>query len=260
MSRPEPRAEVAAWSDAGRRHFLATAGSGLVAGVLAACGGDSKTPVKSTARAAIVAERNDGTELNWKEARKRLEEGNARFVSGKTAHPDQSSARRKKLDSAGQKPYVCVLACADSRVPPEVVFDQGLGDLFVVRSAGQVLDTAVLGTLQFGVEEFETPLLVVMGHTKCGAVKATVEAIQKKSPPSGTAVDALVAAISPAVEDATALGAAEADLVSVSVDNNIERIVQQLSDAKVLSLKAKSRKLKIVGALYDLATGEVTFS
>jgi carbonic anhydrase len=152
-----------------------------------------------------------------------------------------------------------VLACADSRVPPEAVFDQGLGDLFVVRSAGQVVDNAVLGTLQFGVEEFKTPLLVVLGHTNCGAVKATVEAIEKKSPPSGTAVDALVTAITPAVDDAAAMGAKDADLLSVSVDNNIDRVVQQLSDAKVLSLAVKSRHLKIVGALYDLATGEVSF-
>jgi carbonic anhydrase len=259
MSRPEPRAEAQARPDTGRRRFLATAGTGLLTGVLAACGGDSKAKAKTTAKAITVAERNDETELNWKEARKRLEEGNARFVAGKSAHPDQANSRRKKLESAGQKPYVCVLACADSRVPPEVVFDQGLGDLFVVRSAGQVLDTAVLGTLQFGVEEFETPLLVVLGHTKCGAVKATVEAIEKKSPASGTAIDALVAAITPSVEEAKEMGAPEADLVSVAVDNNIERVVQQLSDAKILSLKAKARRLKIVGALYDLATGEVTF-
>jgi carbonic anhydrase len=258
MSRPEPRAEAQARPDAGRRRFLVTAGTGLLAGALAACGGDSKATAKKTTK-AVVAERNDEAELTWKEARKRLEEGNTRFVAGKSAHPDQASSRRKKLESAGQKPYVCVLACADSRVPPEVVFDQGLGDLFVVRSAGQVLDTAVLGTLQFGVEEFETPLLVVLGHTKCGAVKATVEAIQKKSPPSGTAIDALVTAITPSVTDATAMGATEEELLSVSVDNNIERIVQQLSDAKILSLKAKARTLKIVGALYDLATGEVSF-
>jgi carbonic anhydrase len=236
---------------------LAVAGTTLLAGALAACGGKESSG-KSTAK-AVVAERNDETELTWKEARKRLEEGNARFVAGQAAHPDQSSARRKKLNTAGQKPYASVLACADSRVPPEVVFDQGLGDLFVVRSAGQVLDSAVLGTIQFGVEEFRTPLLVVLGHTKCGAVKATVEAIEKKAPASGTAVDALVTAIAPAVHEAVEMGASQADLLSVAVDNNVERIVGQLMDAKILNRTVKSRKLKIVGAIYDLATGEVSF-
>jgi carbonic anhydrase len=257
MSRSDPRVDARPPVDAGRRHFVAAAGTGLLAGVLAACGG--KEPSGKSAAKAVVAERNDDTALTWKEARKRLEEGNARFMAGQATHPDQSGARRKKLNSGGQKPYVSVLACADSRVPPEVVFDQGLGDLFVVRSAGQVLDSAVLGTLQFGIEEFKMPLLVVLGHTKCGAVKATLEAIEKKAPASGTAVDALVTAIAPAVHEAVEMGADQTDLLSIAVDNNVERIVGQLMDAKIINRVAKSRKMKIIGAVYDLATGEVSF-
>jgi carbonic anhydrase len=140
-----------------------------------------------------------------------------------------------------------------------MVFDQGFGDLFVVRSAGQVIDDAVLGTLQFGVAEFKTPLLVVLGHSKCGAVKATIEAVEKKKAATGTAVDALVSAIAPSVHEAVELGAKEADLLPVAVDNNVERVVRQLTAAKLLSVEVKSRRLKILGAVYDLATGEVSF-
>jgi carbonic anhydrase len=258
MSRSEPRADTGSGVNFGRRGVLAAAGTGLLASALAACGG-SEGADKATAKVGQVADRNDNAVLTWKQARERLETGNARFLVGKSAHPDQSASRRKRLNTDGQKPYVCVLSCADSRVPPEVIFDQGLGDLFVVRSAGQVMDQAVLGTLQFGVEEFKTPLLVVLGHSKCGAVKATIEALEKKSPPSGTAVDVLITAITPAVREAEELGAKPDELLAVSIDNNVERVVQQLSDAKTLSVAVKSRKLKVIGAFYDILTGEVSF-
>lgn len=251
MSRNQPDR----WST-DRRGLLTLAGAGVLTASLAACGKDAPAPKASK---ASVAERDDAETLTWKAARKRLEEGNERFVEGQSAHPDQTSARRKKLNTAGQKPYVSILSCADSRVPPEVVFDQGLGDLFVVRSAGQVVDSAVLGTLQFGVAEFATPLLVVLGHSKCGAVKATIEAIEKKSPASGTDIDALVAAITPSVEEAEELGATKEDLLPVAIDSNVERVVEQLAQAKVLSVAVKSRKLKIIGAVYELGTGEVSF-
>jgi carbonic anhydrase len=243
----------------GRRRLLAGAGAGLAALALAGCGGEQAAAQAATSGGSDVPERDDATALTWKQARKRLEEGNTRFVAGKAAHPDQGSARRLELHDSGQKPFVCVLSCADSRVPPELVFDQGLGDLFVVRSAGQVVDRAVLGTLQFGVAEFKTALLVVLGHSKCGAVKATVEVLEKKSAASGTEVDALVAAITPAVTEAHELGAAAGDLLSVAIGNNVERVVDQLSDAKVLGAAVKARKLKILGAVYELDTGEVSF-
>lgn len=257
-SRSAGTEEVRSVADPGRRRVVTALGTGLVATVLAGCG-SSSSAAKATTKTAGVAERNDATELTWKQARKRLEDGNLRFAAGRSAHPDASASRRKKLSSAGQKPFVSVLSCADSRVPPEAVFDQGLGDLFVVRSAGQVLDDAVLGTLQFGVAEFKTPLLVVLGHSKCGAVKATIEAIEKKSPASGTSIDALVAAITPAVHEAEEQGAKEAELLPVAIDNNVERVVEQLTGAKILAVAVKSRKLKILGAVYDLATGEVSF-
>jgi carbonic anhydrase len=205
---------------------------------------------------AAVPERDDEEKVSTKEARKRLVEGNERFVHGSAAHPDQSVTRRRALRE-GQHPFAAVLSCADSRVAPELLFDQGLGDLFTVRSAGQVVDHAVLGSLQYGVAELGTPLLVVLGHSKCGAVKATVEAVEKKSKPSGTDIDALVAAIRPSVAEAEELGATEKNILSVSIDLNVERIVEQLKAAPVLSAASKTRKVKIVGATYDIATGEV---
>jgi carbonic anhydrase len=245
----------------GRRGVLTALGGGLIVAALAGCG-DKSAAAQTDAGTApddSVPERVDTDALTWKEARKRLEEGNQRFVQGRSAHPDQSLQRRKATGNGKQRPYVSVISCADSRVPPELVFDQGLGDLFVVRSAGQVLDDAVLGTLQFGVAEFGTPLLIVLGHTKCGAVKATLEALEKKSPASGTDIDALVTAITPAVKEAEEMGVKKTDVLDVAVDNNVERVVEELAQAKILGVTAKQRKLKILGAVYDIVTGEVTF-
>jgi carbonic anhydrase len=243
----------------GRRELLALGGSGLLTASLAACGSKKQPAAATTAGGAKVPERNDANSLTWKEARKRLEEGNARFAEGRAAFPDQSRKRREGIGAGKQRPFVSVLSCADSRVPPELVFDQGLGDLFVVRSAGQVLDSAVTGTLQFGIAEFGTPLLVVLGHTNCGAVKATIEALEKKQAASGTDIDALVGAIAPAVREAEELGAGKKDLVTMSVDANVERVVEQLSESKIISVALKSRKLRILGAVYDLVSGDVEF-
>lgn len=234
-----------------RREALFLLG-GSVAGGSFAGGAWGATAVSADA----AAERSDDDKLTSRQALARLAAGNARFVAGAAAHPDQSVERRTALRE-GQHPFAAVLACADSRVAPELLFDQGLGDLFVVRSAGQVLDHAVLGSLQYGVGELETPLLVVLGHSRCGAVKATIETIEKHAEPSGTDIDALVAAIRPAVEEAEELGASEKNLLSVSIDMNVERVVEHLKTAPVLAAAAKLRKVKIVGATYDIGTGQV---
>lgn len=234
----------------GRRHALSLAGLGLLGGVLAACGKSSSE--------VVVPERVDTKEITAKEAKERLVAGNERYVKGTPAHPDQSLARRKKIGE-GQKPFVAVLSCADSRVPPEIVFDQGLGDVFVVRSAGQVVDRAVLGTLQYGVAELEVPLLVVMGHTKCGAVNATVEATEKKKAPTGTDIDALVQAITPSVKEAEESGIEAGDLAAAVIEFNVDAVVKHLEESKILMQAEKKRKLKIIGAVYDVETGEVDF-
>jgi carbonic anhydrase len=187
----------------------------------------------------------------------RMTAGNARFVAGTPTHPGQTKDRRSEL-AGRQHPFALVLSCADSRVPPELVFDQGLGDLFVVRSAGQVVDRAVLGSIQYAVAVLKTPLLVVLGHRKCGAVQATMDAVANRSAPSGTDIDALVAAIRPAVEAAEEDGSG--DLLDRSVGKNVDRILEQLQAAEVLAPAVESKELVVVGAVYDLASGAVHFT
>jgi carbonic anhydrase len=235
-----------------RREAMFLIGGGLLGATLG--GGGAAYAMRSPS----VPLRDDKEKLSEREGRERLEAGNARYVAGESVHPDQGVDRRDGV-AKSQAPFAAILSCADSRVPPEVIFDQGLGDLFVVRSAGQVIDHAVLGSLQYGVDHLETPLLVVLGHSGCGAVKATVEAIEKKSKPSGTDIDALVTAIRPAVLEAEETGASENNLLSVSIDINVDMIVEHLKSADVLSEASTLRKVKIIGAVYSLDTGRVNW-
>ncbi len=233
-----------------RREALFLLGGGVLGAALGAGG------IKYTSGVASLPDRNDAVEVTSKMAREMLEAGNLRYLAGQPMRPDQTLVRRQVV-AAGQHPFAAVLSCADSRVPPEVLFDQGLGDLFVVRSAGQVLDQAVLGSIQYGVEHLTTPLLVVLGHSECGAVKATIEAIETKAKPSGTAIDDLVTAIKPAVVEAEEIGAEEEKLVEVAISVNVERIVEALKQDHVIGEAVSKRTLKVVGAIYDLTTGEV---
>jgi carbonic anhydrase len=228
---------------------------GLLAGVgafAASCG--TKTEDHTVGEAPSSAAPSEPTVTNPTEALERIKAGGERFASGGVRRPDQDTTYRATL-AAGQHPFACVLSCVDSRVPPEIVFDQGLGDLFVTRTAGQVLDHAVLGSIQYGVAELKIPLLVVVGHEKCGAVKATLEAVEKNSPPSGTDIDALVTAIKPAVAKAEEEKAT--DKLDAAVRYNIANIVADLGTKAVLSAAVTAGTLKIVGARYDLDTGEV---
>lgn len=185
------------------------------------------------------------------EALQKLMDGNARFVSGNVTHPNQSADRRTEL-VAGQHPFAIVVGCSDSRIAPEVAFDQGLGDIFVVRTAGQVIDNASLGSIEYGAEHLGVPLIVVLGHDSCGAVKATVEG----GKPAGH-LDSLVNFIQPAVDKAKASGN-ESEIVDLAINNNIENIVEQLSTSQpILSEKVEKGELMIVGARYHLDDGSV---
>jgi carbonic anhydrase len=230
---------------------------GLLAGVgavAAACG--TKTEDDQVRHAPATVAPSEPAVTNPAEALARLKAGAERFASGGVHRPDQDTAHRATL-AAGQHPFALVLSCVDSRVPPEIVFDQGLGDLFVARTAGQVLDHAVLGSIQYGVAELKIPLLVVLGHEKCGAVKATLEAVEKHSAPMGNDIDALVTAIKPAVHEAEEAKAT--DLLDAAVRHNVENIVADLGIKPVLLPAVAAGTLKIVGARYDLDTGEVEF-
>jgi carbonic anhydrase len=181
-----------------------------------------------------------------------LTRGNKRYVANKAIHPHQSARLRHRL-AHGQHPFAAILSCADSRVPPELVFDEGLGDLFVVRVAGNIVDDAVTGSLEYAAEHLHVPLIVVLGHTHCGAVEATI----KGGNGHHSHIDALVKAIKPAVEQA----AHEPGPLSFNaVRDNVQLAVKQLRESEpILNELEKAGTLKIVGAIYDLDKGTVQY-
>src|SRR5437868_5323743 len=182
----------------------------------------------------------------------KLKEGNGRYAGGNLQHPGQTTERRAELANT-QHPFATIVSCSDSRVPPEIVFDQGLGDLFVVRVAGNVIDDHALGSIEYAVDHLGVRLIVVLGHQRCGAVKAARDTIAAKTEAPGH-IQSLVTAIQPAVE-ATTKGDLEA-----TVRENVKNIVQALSSsAPVLKAKVDSGELKVVGAYYSLDTGSVAF-
>src|SRR5262245_20283195 len=180
-----------------------------------------------------------------------LKEGNQRHVIGHYTHPHETLFRRKELAS-GQQPHAIILTCADSRVAPEIVFDQGLGDLFDVRVAGNIAADDEIASIEYAAEHLHTPLVVVIGHQKCGAVSAAVEGGEA----SGH-LPALIKAISPAVEKARSM---PGDVVENSVRINVENVVAQLRASKpILAELVEQGKLQIVGAVYSLDTGKVNW-
>ncbi len=179
-----------------------------------------------------------------------LQEGNERYVAARLSHPNQNAARRTEV-AAGQHPIAAVLSCADSRVPPELIFDRGLGDLFVVRVAGNIADDAILGSLEYAAEHLHVPLIVVLGHQKCGAVSAAVAGGRTK-----THIDSLIDAINPAV---AAVKGKSGDVLDNAVRANVLRVTEQLkSDPSILAGEVREGKLKIVGGVYSLETGKIT--
>ncbi len=175
-----------------------------------------------------------------------LREGNDRHARGAHRHPHQDVARRAAL-AAGQSPWAAILGCSDSRVPPEIAFDQGLGDLFVVRTAGHVCDATVTASLGYAVGHLNVPLVVVLGHTGCGAVGAAIA--RRPDEPD----DCLCAAIRPAIEKAR-LGAG--DLCDQTVRLHVEGMVELLRRCLP---GAPEGRVTVVGAVYDLASGKVEF-
>jgi len=190
---------------------------------------------------------------NGEEAIKRLMEGNQRYAANASIAINESTNRRNEV-AKGQQPFATIFSCVDSRVPPELIFDRGLGDLFVIRTAGHVIDSAVLGSLEFGVAELHIPLLMVMGHEKCGAVKATVEAF-KANATAEADIQALVDGIRPAVEQ---VKDQTGDMLDNAIKANIGLTVSKLKGSPILKEAIEQGKLTIVGAQYDLDTGAVT--
>ncbi|PYK10560.1 MAG: carbonic anhydrase [Verrucomicrobia bacterium] len=208
------------------------------------------------------------------EAISRLKEGNGHFTSGNLQHPHESSeeraymaansyenlgmtaaqaAKRRAALANNQHPFATIVSCSDSRVPPEIVFNQGLGDLFIVRVAGNVINDEGLGSVEYSVDHLGTRLILVLGHQSCGAVKAARETIAAKGKAPGH-IESLVTAIKPAVETTAK------DDLDATIKANVKHVVETLrSSTPILKAKVDSGEIQVIGGYYSLDTGAVSF-
>jgi len=187
--------------------------------------------------------------LNSDQALKKLVDGNKRYISSKSMHPNQTQKRRIELKN-GQNPFAVILGCSDSRVPPEVIFDQGLGDLFVVRVAGNITGGNVLASIEYAVAHLNTPLVVVLGHSDCGAIKSCASNAHFE----GNLRD-LISKLEPALEKARKI---PGDLINNAAKINAKMVAEILSSS-VSSGLVGTEALKVVAAYYDLDSGNVEF-
>jgi len=200
--------------------------------------------------------------ISGEEALERLREGNRRFVADDSQRRRLASRRRRQELAAGQEPFAIVLGCSDSRVPAEIVFDQGLGDLFVIRVAGNIVAPSQVASVEFAAEQFGTPLVVVLGHSRCGAVLATLEDLERRSGERSRNMLSIVGRIRPSVEAllATDLARDHDALVSEAVRANIRASAEALRHGSpVLEQLIAGNRLLVVGAEYSLETGIVEF-
>ena len=189
------------------------------------------------------------------EAMRVLKTGNARYVDGKLQHPHQDRVRRALTAAQGQHPLAAVLTCSDSWAPAEIIFDQGIGDIFVIRVAGNVAATDEIGSLEYAVDHLAAPLVVVLGHSQCGAVGAVLE--NAKLPPN---IAGLLAPIKPAVDkarEANPEAAKEVLLQAAITDNVWQAIDDMLRQSPIIREKVRGAKVQVVGALYDIDSGQV---
>jgi len=197
----------------------------------------------------------DAPAMSADEALTMLKDGNARFIASNQQHPNQDIARRNMTATKGQHPFVTVLSCSDSRVPVEVLFDRGVGDVFVIRVAGNVANGDEIGSIEYAVDHLGTPLLVVLGHTKCGAVTAVTKNVELHGniiPIGRSILPAVVSArqSNPSAQD-------EAFINEVIKANIWQAIEDVFRTSPITVGRIKSGKLKVEGALYDIETGNV---
>jgi len=186
--------------------------------------------------------------LNSKAALAKLMSGNKRYVIAKQLHSNLTSERRAELKD-GQCPIAIILGCSDSRVPPELIFDQGLGDLFVVRVAGNILDNVVLGSIEYAASHLGTSLVMILGHSKCGAIEATAARGSMEGH-----LPCLAAAIQPSLDE---VKDKPGHLINNAAKANAKMIGQKLLSEPILAARANAGKLRVVAAFYDLDTGVV---
>ena len=223
-----------------RSSFLGAAAASALGGVLAPGG-------------ALAAGAPKGPAMSAQDALNRLLAGNARYVSGKTIHGDHT-ARRDEV-SAGQHPFAMILSCADSRVPAELIFDQSLGDLFVVRLAGNFVEEEGIGSFEYAQLNFSPSVLMILGHSACGAIQATVDALKHPGTKAPGKIGLIVDALMPA---AKAVQGKPGDEYANATAENVRLNVAKLKAQKpILAEAVASGKLHLVGAVYDLKTGHV---
>lgn len=218
---------------------------------------DSKNVDKAafTAQNSTSVYKRDEVITSISDAKQLLVEGNKRYVSGNVLNDDLNNEKRSQLVSKGQHPFTVVVSCSDSRVPPEIIFDQGLGDLFVIRDAGNIVDPITLGSIEYGAEHAGAVLIVVLGHEKCGAVKATVDGGEAPSN-----IKAIVEKIKPAYEKVKSLSDKKEDLYEKCADENIKNTIADIKNSPIIKELEEQKKVEVIGAKYHIETGEVTFT
>ncbi len=198
--------------------------------------------------------------LSADEALQRLREGNARFTSNVRSLDSLLSHVQRADHAVRQEPYAVILGCSDSRVPAELIFDAGVGDLFVIRVAGNVVAASQVGSVEFAAEQFGTPLVVVLGHTQCGAIRVTLEQLSRPGDAQSDGLKSIVNRVRPSVETLIAAGLRGDELVRQSVRANIRASANQLRHGSpILERRQEFDGLLVVGAEYSLDTGKVEF-
>jgi carbonic anhydrase len=218
--------------------------------------GFSLTLIAVLLTAAIAFASETGSSITSDEALNKLLDGNRNFLANQLTIKETSGPATRQALAAGQKPYAIILSCSDSRVPPEIIFDKGLGEIFVIRVAGNIPDPIVLGSIEYAAEHFGSPLIMVLGHKRCGAVTAAVDA---KGRPHGN-IGAIIKTITPAVQQARkdAGSASHSDLVELAINDNVKLVAKNLlKQSPVIRSLAEAGKVKIVNAKYDLDDGKV---
>lgn len=234
----------------GRRNFLKFVGlSTLSMGTLTAC----NEIITNRSEVRIPENNPNPNPVSAEEAKRRLTEGNRRFVNQNRQYPNQSKRRLQSV-SKKQYPYAAILGCADSRVPPEIIFDQGLGDLFVVRIAGNIASNETIGSLEYATANLGTQLIVVLGHKGCGAVSAAID-----NQPDDGKINSVVDGIKPSLSQPQRTRSNIND-DNNPVINNIEYQARKLQNSsQIIDRLIRDDRLKIIGAYYDINTGKVRF-
>ena len=238
-----------------RRSLLLGGGAAVLGGgFLAASASPASASPAAASPAAVPPAAASPIAASDGEPFARLLAGNQRFVGGHARHPHQSIADLHEV-ATGQHPFAITVGCADSRVSPELLFDQGLGDIFDNRVAGNIVDDLLLGSIEFAVEEFGSPLIVVLGHERCGAITATIDAIESGGTAPGH-IGVIVEALRPIVEPVLSQ---PGDKVENAVRANVRaQTAQLLSRSELLAEHVAAGELRVAGARYDLDNGRVT--